>query len=156
MSPGVAAGNAEDTRCDIYAFGALLYEMLTGEPPYAGRNTEDIRQPNPGRPAQAHPRAATRKRTPALAAVSEGAMARELRDRYADMTDVWPIWSESSKAGRPSGRTAWCGGSGGFPARSGFPAGAALLALAVDALAGAAAQAVGHAPAVIRPRRLWS
>ena len=44
MSPGVAAGNAEDTRCDIYAFGALLYEMLTGEPPYVGRTLQEIRQ----------------------------------------------------------------------------------------------------------------
>src|SRR5277367_235224 len=44
MSPGVAAGHAEDTRCDIYAFGALLYEMLTGDPPYVGRNTADIRR----------------------------------------------------------------------------------------------------------------
>jgi serine/threonine protein kinase len=87
MSPGVAAGNAEDTRCDIYAFGALLYEMLTGEPPYAGRNTNEIRQQilaGPPKPIQA--------RTPGadagLAAVAEGAMARELRDRYADMADV--------------------------------------------------------------------
>ena len=56
MSPGVAAGNAEDTRCDIYAFGALLYEMLTGEPPYAGRNTNDIRKQilaGPPKPIQA-------------------------------------------------------------------------------------------------------
>src|SRR5580658_6031967 len=44
MSPGIAAGHAEDTRCDIYAFGALLYEILTGDPPYVGRNTQDIRQ----------------------------------------------------------------------------------------------------------------
>ncbi len=44
MSPAVAAGNAEDTRCDIYAFGALLYEMLTGEPPYKGQNTKEIQK----------------------------------------------------------------------------------------------------------------
>ena len=42
MSPAVAAGDAEDTRCDIYSFGALLYEMLTGHPPYQGRGTKDI------------------------------------------------------------------------------------------------------------------
>jgi sugar lactone lactonase YvrE len=87
MSPGVAAGNAEDTRCDIYAFGALLYEMLTGEPPYAGRTTQDIRKQilsGPPKPIRArNPEADL-----GLAAVAEGAMARELRNRYADMTDV--------------------------------------------------------------------
>jgi serine/threonine protein kinase/sugar lactone lactonase YvrE len=87
LSPGVAAGNAEDTRCDIYAFGALLYEMLTGEPPYAGRDSRDIRQqilagpPKPIRSRQ--PQA-----DPALTAVAQGAMARQLRERYADMADV--------------------------------------------------------------------
>jgi serine/threonine protein kinase/sugar lactone lactonase YvrE len=87
MSPGVAAGNAEDTRCDIYAFGALLYEMLTGEPPYAGRTTSEIRKQileGPPRPIRTrNPDAA-----PALVAVAEGAMGRELRERYADMADV--------------------------------------------------------------------
>jgi len=87
MSPGVAAGNAEDTRCDIYAFGALLYEMLTGEPPYAGRNTSDIRRQilaGPPKPILARNPGANA----GLVAVAEGAMARELRDRYADMADV--------------------------------------------------------------------
>jgi serine/threonine protein kinase/sugar lactone lactonase YvrE len=99
MSPGVAAGNAEDTRCDIYAFGALLYEMLTGDPPYAGRNTHDIRQQ-----ILAGPPKPIRLRNPAadagLAAVAEGAMARELRNRYADMTDVLADL-ERIKQGRP-------------------------------------------------------
>ena len=87
MSPGVAAGDAEDTRCDIYAFGALLYEMLTGEPPYAGRTLEEIR-----RQILAGPPKPIQERNPAadagLRTVAEGAMARELRDRYADMSDV--------------------------------------------------------------------
>jgi len=87
MSPGVAAGNAEDTRCDIYAFGALLYEMLTGEPPYAGPTTREIR-----RQILAAPPKPIRERNPAagtgLVTVAEGAMARELRNRYADMNDV--------------------------------------------------------------------
>jgi len=87
MSPGVAAGDAEDTRCDIYAFGALLYEMLTGDPPYAGRSLQEIR-----RQILAGPPKPIQERNPAadagLRAVAEGAMARELRDRYADMSDV--------------------------------------------------------------------
>jgi serine/threonine protein kinase/sugar lactone lactonase YvrE len=87
MSPGVAAGNAEDTRCDIYAFGALLYEMLTGEPPYFGMTTKEICKQILARP----PRPILQRKPEAdagLAAVAEGAMARELRNRYADMSDV--------------------------------------------------------------------
>lgn len=99
MSPGVAAGNAEDTRCDIYSFGALLYEMLTGEPPYAGRNTSDIRNQ-----ILAAPPKSIKARNPmadaGLVTVAEGAMARELRDRYAAMSDVVADL-ERIKAGRP-------------------------------------------------------
>ncbi len=87
MSPAVAAGDAEDTRCDIYAFGALLYEMLTGQPPYSGQTTKEILEQILSGPPKSiallNPNADQR-----LVTVAEGAMARELRDRYADMTDV--------------------------------------------------------------------
>jgi len=87
MSPAVAAGDAEDTRCDIYSFGALLYEMLTGNPPYKGASTKEILDQiiagPPRRIKSLNPAADER-----LVAVAEKAMARELRDRYADMRDI--------------------------------------------------------------------
>jgi HEAT repeat protein/Leucine-rich repeat (LRR) protein len=87
MSPAVALGEAEDTRCDIYAFGCMLYEMLTGQPPYTGRTVQAIlNQVLRGPPdpiAAVNPKA-----SPALTAIAESCMARELRDRYATMRDV--------------------------------------------------------------------
>jgi serine/threonine protein kinase/sugar lactone lactonase YvrE len=87
MSPAVAAGNAEDTRCDIYSFGALLYEMLTAQPPYQGRGTKEILDQilaGPPKPIASLNPAADRR----LVAIAERALARELRDRYAEMRDV--------------------------------------------------------------------
>jgi sugar lactone lactonase YvrE len=87
MSPAVAAGDAEDTRCDIYSFGALLYEMLTGRPPYQGRGTREILNQiiaGPPKPITSLNPDADR----GLVTVADGCMARELRDRYADMRDV--------------------------------------------------------------------
>jgi len=99
MSPAVAAGNAEDTRCDIYAFGALLYEMLTGESPYKGQSAKEIQKQilaGPPKPITAMNPKADR----GLVAVADGAMARELRDRYADMADVLADL-ERIKGGKP-------------------------------------------------------
>jgi serine/threonine protein kinase len=42
MSPEQAAGRAADARCDVYALGAIAYEMLTGVPPYQGDNFMEI------------------------------------------------------------------------------------------------------------------
>jgi serine/threonine protein kinase/Tol biopolymer transport system component len=42
MAPEQATGGAVDARSDIFAFGAMLYEMVTGERAFVGTSTADI------------------------------------------------------------------------------------------------------------------
>ncbi|MFH0901866.1 MAG: serine/threonine-protein kinase [Pseudomonadota bacterium] len=42
MAPEQAAGKPADARSDVYAVGAIVYEMLTGNPPYEGENFMEI------------------------------------------------------------------------------------------------------------------
>jgi serine/threonine-protein kinase len=85
MAPEQARGDELDRRCDIYAAGVILYEMLTGAVPFSGPTPLNIltavmtQTPKPPRA-----RAPERGISPALETVVLAAMARDPRNRYAD------------------------------------------------------------------------
>ncbi len=82
MSPEQARGDELDVRCDVYAAGVMLYEMLTGGPPFTGKAPLHILTEHlTGELTPPSERAAGRV-TPALEAVVLHALARDRDERY--------------------------------------------------------------------------
>ena len=89
MSPEQAAGQRQDGRSDVYALGVLLFELLTGAPPYLGASATHVLaahllSPVPRLPAQG-PHGPI---PPQLADLVARMMAKTAADRPASMTDV--------------------------------------------------------------------
>lgn len=89
MAPEQASGCAEriDERTDVYGLGAILYEIITGRPPFDGSDTQEVlrkvREESPLRPEIICSSA-----PPPLAAICLRALAREPSDRYQSAAEI--------------------------------------------------------------------
>jgi serine/threonine protein kinase/tetratricopeptide (TPR) repeat protein len=81
MSPEQSTGEALDLRTDIYSLGSVLYEMLTGEPPYVGKSLQAVIAKRLSDPVPSARRLRTTV-SPALDAIVECALAKNPADRF--------------------------------------------------------------------------
>ena len=86
MSPEQARGESTDKRADIWAFGVVLFEMLSGQGTFDGRTVSDVlagvlaKEPQWNTlPINLHPR---------IRLLLERCLEKEARDRYHDIADV--------------------------------------------------------------------
>ncbi len=92
MPPEQARGRPVDEAADVYALGAVLYEILTGRPPFLGRNAQEILLQ-----VLAYERGVTEVLKPTdlepevpadLAAVAMRALSRHPEDRYPSAREL--------------------------------------------------------------------
>jgi serine/threonine-protein kinase len=84
MAPEQARGDELDARCDVYAAGIMLYEMLTGRVPFSGGTPLGVLTAHlTTEPQKPRERAPQRGISPALEAVTLHAIAKDPAIRYA-------------------------------------------------------------------------
>jgi serine/threonine-protein kinase len=109
MSPEQAAGRGDvvGPRTDIYALGTLLYETLTGRPPFVGESSWDVLvqviHSEPTRPSKLRPQLSRDLDTICLKA-----LAKHPLDRYANSAaladDLEAFAAGEAISARPEGR----------------------------------------------------
>jgi len=91
MAPEQAGGEVDrlDPRCDVFGLGAVLCKILTGKPPYNGRDGDQIfRKAMTANQTDAHARLAACGAEPDLVALCVRCLAPEPGDRPQDAGEV--------------------------------------------------------------------
>ena len=84
MSPEQALGRTVDARSDIFSFGVVLYELLTGRRPFGGSSEFEMLQ----NCIHAAPKPLPEDVPVALQAVVEKALEKDPADRYQTMSEL--------------------------------------------------------------------
>ncbi|MDT8910414.1 Stk1 family PASTA domain-containing Ser/Thr kinase [Amycolatopsis sp. PS_44_ISF1] len=101
LSPEQARGEAVDARSDVYAAGCVLYELITGEPPFTGDSPvavayQHVRE-DPKPPSSVNPAV-----TPELDAVVLKALAKGPANRYQSAAEMRSDLVRTLSGQRPS------------------------------------------------------
>src|SRR5436305_6981858 len=97
MSPEQARGLKVDQRTDIFSFGVVLYEMLSGRAPFGGPTPSDVivslldREPQPLAHLQSHT-------SPELQRIVSQALMKNREERYQSVLDLSADLREQKRA----------------------------------------------------------
>ena len=94
MSPEQSCGLVVDQRSDIFTFGVVLHEMLTGANPFRRRTHTETRDAIPNAPVPPLELLQASDVASGLQWVLDRCLAKAPRDRYQDMRDVLADLSE--------------------------------------------------------------
>jgi len=99
LSPEQARGETVDSRSDVYSAGCLLYELLTGRPPFVGDSPVAVAYQHVREPA-VPPSHHDSDLTPQIDAIVMKSLAKRVEDRYQSAAQMRAD-IESYLAGRP-------------------------------------------------------
>ncbi|TNE85750.1 MAG: protein kinase [Deltaproteobacteria bacterium] len=88
MAPEQARGEPESLRTDVYGLGAVLYEVLSGRPPYRGSSAQEVVELVGRQGPLPVTQVAVTKLPEELVELCEWAMQREVRERPASAREV--------------------------------------------------------------------
>ncbi|WP_028709153.1 Stk1 family PASTA domain-containing Ser/Thr kinase [Propionicicella superfundia] len=87
LSPEQARGEIVDNRSDVYSTGCLLYELLTGRPPFSGDSPVSVAYQHV-RETPVPPSQLDSLVTPEMDAITMKALAKDPIDRYQTATEM--------------------------------------------------------------------